>query len=281
MNIIQAPTSVRTTLDALRAEGKSIGFVPTMGFLHEGHASLIRAARESCDVVVVSIFVNPLQFGQGEDLDRYPRDDRRDEALCEREGVDLVFRPPVEAMYGSGPRFVIDVGAIGDVMCGRSRPGHFNGVATVVAKLFNIIGPCRAFFGEKDAQQLVILRRLATAFDFPVDVVGLPTIREEDGLAMSSRNAYLSAEERRSALVISRAILAARDLVSSGERDTTRIVAAVMSTIEAEATADIDYVVCVDPETLLDLERIEKEALLAVAVKFPSARLIDNVKLQV
>jgi pantoate--beta-alanine ligase len=277
MRIDADPRAVRAHLDQLRAQGRSVGFMPTLGYMHEGHAANIRAARAACDVVVVSIFLNPTQFGPGEDLDRYPRDDARDEAICETEGVDLVFRPAVAAMYDDGPRFQIDTGTMGTRLCGATRPGHFNGVATVVAKLFNIVGPCRGYFGEKDAQQLVILERLVEAFDVPVEIVRCPTIREPDGLALSSRNVYLSPEDRRAALVLSRSLFESRDRILDGERDARAIVKGMRSRIGEEPRAEIDYVAAVDPRTLEDLTRIERSALLAVAVGFGDTRLIDNV----
>ena len=277
MEIVTDPAALRAELDAARARGARIGFVPTMGYLHDGHGSLMRAARESCDVSVVSIFVNPLQFGANEDLDRYPRDEERDGAICAAEGVDVVFRPSVEVMYGDGDGFTIDVGEIGTILEGASRPGHFNGVATVVAKLFNIVGACRAYFGEKDAQQLVVIRRLVESFDIPVEIVACPTIREHDGLAMSSRNAYLDDADRAAAVVLSRALFDARAAIQAGERDPNVIVTTMRATITSEPRANIDYVAAVDPRTLAPLERIEHAVLLLLAVRFGGTRLIDNL----
>lgn len=279
MQIIEEPKQLRAALDDERRAGRTIGFVPTMGYLHDGHASLIAAARETCDVVVVSIFVNPLQFGANEDLDRYPRDETRDERLCAEGGVDLVFRPSVEVMYGSGDGFTVAVGRIGTVLEGASRPGHFDGVATVVTKLFNIVGPCTAFFGEKDAQQLVVIRRLVESFDVPVEVVGCPTIREPDGLAMSSRNAYLDPSDRIAAGVLSKALFEARDAVASGARDANAIVRQVRERIAAEPRAEIDYVAAVDPRSLEPVEVVEGPVLVVLAVRFGSTRLIDNLLL--
>jgi len=276
MRIVETIAETRKALDAERAEGRTVGFVPTMGYLHEGHASLIRRARAECDVVLVSIFVNPLQFGPNEDLDAYPRDLEADIALCEREGVDLIFHPAAREMYPEPNPFTMTVGEIGSKLCGRARPGHFDGVATVVAKLWNIAGPCRSYFGEKDYQQLVILRRLARAFDVPVEVVGCPIVREPDGLALSSRNVYLDGEQRRAALVLSRALAEAAEAVTEGERDGGRLAATMAARISSEPLARLDYASCVHPETLDDLERIEGTAVLAVAAWVGKARLIDN-----
>ncbi|MFP5225684.1 MAG: pantoate--beta-alanine ligase [Actinomycetota bacterium] len=261
-----------------RVAGKAIGFVPTMGFLHEGHASLMRRAKDECDLVAASIFVNPLQFGANEDLDRYPKDRERDTRTCLEAGVDLVLWPDSpEGMLGSGSDFNIQVGPIGDRLCGRTRPGHFDGVATIVAKLFNLAGPCRAYFGQKDAQQLVIIRRLAQAFDFPVEVIACPTVRESDGLAMSSRNSYLSSDERRSALCLSRALAAGLAAIEAGETDGGRVADAMAEQVRLEPLARLDYAACVDPESLDDLSTISGEALLAVAAFVGPARLIDNL----
>lgn len=267
----------REVLDKERNEGRRVGFVPTMGFLHEGHASLMRRAREENDVVAVSIFVNPLQFGTNEDLAAYPRDLEGDLALCEAIGVDVVFNPAVAEMYPAPNPFGVSVGPIGARLCGASRPGHFDGVATVVAKLFNIAGPARMYFGEKDAQQLVILRILARAFDFPVEVVGCPIVREADGLAMSSRNIYLGPDERVAALVLKRALDEAAASVDGGTADALALAAAMAATITSEPLARLDYAACVDPETLDDVSVIDKPALLAVAAYVGKARLIDNM----
>ncbi len=274
MRVLTTIAEMRCALDKEREVGRSVGFVPTMGFLHDGHSSLMTRAREN-DIVAVSIFVNPLQFGPAEDLASYPRDLDRDLERCERAGVDVVFHPSVEEMYPEPNPFVVRVGDIGTRLCGASRPGHFDGVATVVAKLFNIAGPCRAYFGEKDAQQLVIIRRLVAAFDIPVDVIGCPTVREPDGLAMSSRNTYLDADDRRAALVLKRALDAGA--ASAAARDGRAVASAMRETIGTESRARLDYAACVDPWTLEDLERIEGPALLAVAAWVGKARLIDNV----
>lgn len=267
----------RGALDKEREAGRRVGFVPTMGFLHEGHASLMRRARAECDVVAVSIFVNPLQFGPSEDLARYPRDLDRDLALCEREGVDAVLHPSVEEMYPETSPLRVTVGPIGTILEGRTRPGHFDGVATVVAKLFNIAGPCRAYFGEKDAQQLAVIRMLARALDFPVEVVGCPTIREPDGLAMSSRNIYLDPEARRAATVLKRALDEGAGVVANGERDARRVAEGMAREVSSEALARLDYAACVDPETFEEVSGVNAKVLLAVAAWVGAARLIDNV----
>lgn len=276
--VLQRIADFRGALDKEREAGRTVGFVPTMGSLHEGHASLMRRARAECDVVAASIFVNPLQFGAMEDLDTYPRDLDRDLGILEREGVEALFHPAVEEMYPDSPSpVVIRVGEIGGRLCGASRPGHFDGVATVVAKLFNIAGPCRAYFGEKDAQQLVVIRRLSRALDFPIEVVGCPTVREPDGLAMSSRNVYLSPEERRAALVLTRALDSAAAAIAAGEPDGARVAQRMAEAISSEPLARLDYAACADPETIEDLARVEGTVLLAVAAWFGKARLIDNV----
>jgi pantoate--beta-alanine ligase len=247
-----------------------------MGYLHDGHASLIRAARSECDVVVVSIFVNPLQFAQNEDLSAYPRDLARDLQMCETEGVDYVFHPSVAQMYPDESPIRVVTGRLGELLCGRMRPGHFDGVATVVAKLFNASGLCRAYFGRKDAQQLVVIRRMAQALGFPVEIIGCPTVREPDGVAMSSRNVYLSAEERGAATVLHKALEEAARDVEAGERDGAKIATLMAERISSEPLARLDYAACVDPETLEDVTGIDERALLAVAAWFGNASLIDN-----
>jgi pantoate--beta-alanine ligase len=275
--VVERIAELRSALDAFRASGARVGFVPTMGFLHDGHASLMRRARSDNDVVLVSIFVNPLQFGPSEDLAAYPRDLERDLAACEREGVDLVFHPGVEEMYPEPASVTVSAGAVGDILEGRTRPGHFDGVATVVAKLFNIAGPCRAYFGEKDAQQLVVIRGLARSLDFPVEVVGCPTVREPGGLAMSSRNVYLSAGERRAARVLSEALRGALAEVEAGETDGRAVAVRMGAAVAAEPLARLDYAACVDPETLGEAAEVDGPVLLLVAAWVGKARLIDNM----
>lgn len=276
MRVIETVSEFRAALDAERAAGRSAGFVPTMGYLHDGHVSLIRAARAGNDVVAVSIFVNPLQFGPTEDLAAYPRDLDRDLALCDAEGVDLVFHPSVAEMYPDDSPIRVTAGRLGAVLCGKTRPGHFDGVATVVAKLFNASGPCRAYFGRKDAQQLVVIRHLVRSLGFPVEVVGCDTVRESDGLAMSSRNVYLSAEERGAAVVLYKALAEASVEIEAGETDGTKIAALMGERISSEPLARLDYAACVDPETLENVRLIHGDVLLTVAAWLGPARLIDN-----
>ena len=276
MRLLTTIAETQHALDKEREAGRTVGFVPTMGYLHEGHASLIRRARAENDIVAVSIFVNPLQFGADEDLAAYPRDLDRDLALCETEGADIVFNPDVTEMYPEPNPYTIQVGDIGTKLCGRSRPGHFDGVATVVAKLFNIAGPCRAYFGRKDAQQLVVIERLAQALNFPVSVVGCDIVREPDGLAMSSRNVYLNGDERRAASVLKQALDEATAAIERGERDARHIGEQMGARISSEPLAKLDYAAVVDTETLEDLDTIERPALLAVAAWVGKARLIDN-----
>ncbi len=257
----------------------SVGLVPTMGALHEGHLSLVRHARAHDDTLVVSIFVNPTQFGPGEDYTRYPRDPDRDLALLRDLGADLVFMPSAEEMYPEGFDTYVQVEKLTQVLEGVSRPVHFRGVATIVAKLFIVVQPHRAYFGQKDGQQLVVVRRLARDLGLPVDVVGLPTAREPDGLAMSSRNAYLSPDERQAAVVLHRSLEAAQELWRSGVRDADRIRRRMDEVLAAEPLARVDYVSVADAETLEELESVEKPALVSLAVRFGATRLIDNVVL--
>ena len=278
MKIITAPSEMQKMAQALRREGKTVGFVPTMGFLHEGHLSLMKIARERCDVLVASIFVNPTQFGPNEDLDAYPRDFERDEALCREEGVDLLFYPTPETMYLDGHSVWVDEDSLSGVLCGAARPGHFRGVCTVVTKLLNIVLPDFMVLGEKDAQQLRVLRRLARDLNIPVDIVPGPTVREADGLALSSRNKYLSPAERAEAVCLFQGLEKAKALVAAGERDAAVLKAAICEVIE-KTSGIIDYIELVDDETLQPVARADKPALVALAVKFSGARLIDNAVL--
>ena len=271
---------VRQAAREARGRGRKVGLVPTMGALHEGHASLIRAARGETGCVVVSIFVNPTQFGPGEDLGRYPRPVEKDLELCRRKGVDVVFTPPAGEMYPEGFATGVRVAGLAEKMCGAFRPGHFDGVCTVVAKLFTIVQPDVAYFGEKDAQQLAILRRMAADLNLAPEIRGCPLVREADGLAMSSRNAYLSADERRRALVLSAALTEAKLALAAGERDGAKVARAVRQKLEAAAGVETQYVAVVDPDTLADLARIADKVLVAVAVKVGATRLIDNVLLR-
>lgn len=280
MILIETIRAMRTAVRNFRTVGQSVGFVPTMGFLHEGHLSLVRAAKAQTDRTVVSVFVNPTQFGPGEDLDRYPRDLARDRALLEREGVDVLFCPSREEMYPAGFRTSVEVRGLQDRLCGRTRTGHFAGVATVVLKLFEIVRPDAAFFGQKDAQQAVLLRRMALDLNLDLEVRVRPTVREKDGLALSSRNGYLSPEERAAAPVLFRSLERARELYEAGERDAGRIGEAVSGVIAGEPLAAVEYVEVVDPAELLPLERVESGALVALAVRFGATRLIDNILIQ-
>ena len=272
--------ALRLALDPARADGGSIGLVPTMGALHQGHASLIRAAALANDVVVTTVFVNPLQFAPTDDLAAYPRDLERDAAIAEAAGATHLFVPTVEEMYPFGAARVltsISVREITEVLDGLHRPGHFDGVATVVAKLFAIAGPCRAYFGEKDFQQLAVVRRMAVDLSFPVDVVGCPIVREPHGLAMSSRNAYLSADQRARAGVLHRALVAGRDAVLAGERNGDVVRAQMISVLATEPEATVDYAAVVDSATLQDVRVLTGEVRLLVAARVGPARLIDNL----
>ena len=279
---IETIADMRAACDEARAHGRRVGLVPTMGYLHEGHRSLMRAAREACDFVVVTIFVNPLQFGAGEDLDRYPRDLHGDLAQCEREGVDAVFAPSVAEMYPSGrPLTTVHVDGLSAGMCGAARPTHFDGVGTVVTKLFAITAPCSAFFGRKDAQQLAVIARLVEDLNLPVEVVGCPIVRERDGLARSSRNAYLTPEQRRAAPVLSRALEAAADAVVLGEREARVLVEVVRGLVSNEAAVALEYVEVCAAHDLVPVELLDGDVLVALAARVGSTRLIDNVTLSV
>lgn len=280
MEVVREIGEVRRLLEPARRAGKSIGFVPTMGYLHEGHLSLIEKARAENDRVVVSIFVNPTQFGPGEDSQRYPRDLPRDLDLCARAGVGLVFTPEPSEMYPAGFQTRVEVESLSQGLCGGSRPGHFRGVATVVAKLFAIVQPDRAYFGEKDAQQLRVIERMTMDLSLPVRIVPVPTLRESDGLAMSSRNVYLGAEERRAALVLYRALMLARDLTAAGMRQAAEIKRRMFSLIKAEPMARLDYLAIVDSDTLVPVEELQKPVLIALAVYIGKTRLIDNITVQ-
>jgi pantoate--beta-alanine ligase len=277
METVTAASRIKGVARAARAAGKRVGLVPTMGALHDGHLSLLRRARADTDTVVVSVYVNPLQFGPTEDLARYPRDLERDARLCREAGADLLFAPADAEIHLPGHLTSVEVEEMDRVLCGRSRPGHFRGVCTVVAKLLMIVGPDAAYFGEKDAQQLRIIRRMARDLHFDCAIVGCPIVREPDGLAMSSRNAYLAPEERRAAPVLHRALEAGADLVRAGERDAARVVARVREVLAVEPLARVDYVEAVDDESLRPAAAIAGRVLLAAAAWFGRARLIDNV----
>jgi len=280
MNVVRTIREMRDVLAPARKAGKRIGFVPTMGAFHAGHLSLMRRARERCDVTVVSLFVNPTQFNDPGDLDRYPRDERRDVALASNEGVDWMFAPDAAEMYRAGASTFVDVRGVSEPLEGTSRgPSHFRGVATVVAKLFNIVQPDMAFFGQKDAQQVLVIKRMVRDLDMPVGIEVCPTVRESDGLAMSSRNALLSAAARQKALALHRALSAAEQAVARGERDTAKVLGmarAAMSTFDVEP----EYLEAVSTDSLRPVPRIDGETLLAVAARVGGVRLIDNVFLR-
>lgn len=280
---LQTVADLRAACDRARAEGRGVGLVPTMGFLHAGHRSLMREARAGCDFVVVTIFVNPLQFGPGEDLDRYPRDLAGDLARCEEERVDCVFAPAAREMYPSAPLTTVHVARLTEGMCGAARPTHFDGVTTVVAKLFAIVGPCTAYFGRKDAQQLAVVRRMAEDLNLPVTVVGCPLVREADGLALSSRNAYLDPEERAAAPVLFAALRAAGDAVVAGERDAQRLRAIVRETVAKEPSVALEYVDVRDAQGLEPVATIDgdRDLLVALAARIGATRLIDNVGISI
>ena len=279
MKIISSVKEMQTLTLSLKREGKRIAFVPTMGFLHEGHASLLREGRKQGDVLVLSIFVNPIQFGLNEDLDRYPRNLEGDCAIARASGVDLVFTPTAAEMYPAGFQTSIRVKELALPLCGASRPGHFDGVATVVTKLFNIIQPDLALFGTKDFQQLAIIRRMVVDLAQPVEIIGMPIVRETDGLAMSSRNAYLSPAERRSALCLSRAIKLVRERYAAGEHNADALLTAARELIQAEPAAVIDYLELREAATLEIVSTASDTTLMALAVKIGTTRLIDNTLL--
>jgi pantoate--beta-alanine ligase len=277
--VVSEIAPLRSAVTEARRNGRTIGLVPTMGALHAGHLSLIAAARAQTDFVVVSIFVNPTQFGPNEDLSRYPRPQERDLELCGEAGVDLVFHPPPEVVYPPGYRTFVEVTGLQDVLCGATRPGHFRGVATVVLKLFNLVQPDRAFFGQKDAQQVRIVQRMVADLNVPVEVCVCPTVREADGLALSSRNAYLNVEERQRAAVLYRALTEARGQIEAGERHAKVIRRRMSEQIAVIPEAILDYAAVVDADKLEDVAEIvgDRPVLLAVAVKFGGTRLIDNL----
>lgn len=276
MRIETTVNAVKEQVKAWKAEGLSIGFVPTMGYLHEGHGSLIKAARAGNDKVVVSIFVNPMQFGPKEDLASYPRDLEKDSALCESLGADLIFHPEPSEMYHDNFSSYVDMTGLTEELCGLSRAGHFRGVCTVVNKLFNIVQPDRAYFGQKDAQQLAVIKHMVEDLNMNLEIIGCPIIREEDGLAKSSRNTYLSAEERKAALVLSRSINLGRKMVEDGETNTAVIIKAMKDLINEEPMARIDYVKAVDGLTISQIDKVQKPMLVAIAVYIGTTRLIDN-----
>lgn len=276
MKIVKTVEEVRAEVKGWRAEGLSVGLVPTMGFLHEGHKSLIDRAVKENDRVVVSDFVNPTQFGPGEDLESYPRDLSRDAALCEEAGAALIFNPEPSEMYAEDACTYVNMDGLTKELCGKSRPVHFRGVCTVVSKLFNIVTPDRAYFGQKDAQQLSIIRRMVRDLNFNIEVVGCPIVREADGLAKSSRNTYLNAEERQAALVLSRAVKLGQEMAERGEKSAEAVTAAMTELIEKEPLARIDYVTAVDAVSIEPVTEMKPPVLVAMAVFIGKTRLIDN-----
>lgn len=276
MELVTTVEEVRSRVKQWKKEGLTVGLVPTMGYLHDGHKSLIDRAVKENDRVVVSDFVNPTQFGENEDLGSYPRDIERDSKLCEEAGAALIFHPAPEEMYAPDYCTFVDMNKLTDVLCGKTRPIHFFGVCSVVSKLFNIVTPDRAYFGQKDAQQLAVIRRMVRDLNFDIEIVGCPIVREPDGLALSSRNTYLNTEERKAALVLSQALKLGKDMMESGETDAVRIRKAMVEHIEKEPLARIDYVEIVDADSLESVQKIENKVLTAMAVYIGNTRLIDN-----
>lgn len=274
MQVTKTVEETRKQIKQWKKEGKTIGLVPTMGFLHEGHASLIRKCREQNDIVGVSDFVNPTQFGPNEDLEAYPRDFERDSKLCESLGADLIFAPSPEDMYHD-PHAFVSIDTLSETLCGKTRPIHFKGVCTVVTKLFHIVAPDRAYFGEKDAQQLAIIRKMVKDLNFDIEIVGCPIVREEDGLAKSSRNTYLNDKERQAALCLSRAVKTGKEVIYTGA-DAKEVLNPMKAIIEAEPLARIDYVMMVDALTMQPIEKADRDVLVAMAVYIGKTRLIDN-----
>lgn len=276
MKIIRYPKQMYTISKSRKLEGKTVGFVPTMGALHEGHLSLIRRARKENDVIVVSIFVNPAQFGKNEDFTRYPRPEKKDILSCQNENVDFVFYPKPENIYPKDYRTFVDVEGLSGLLCGKSRPGHFRGVATIVNKLFNIVQPDITYFGQKDAQQTIIIKRMVKDLNMPVKIKVLPTIREKDGLALSSRNIYLNTKERKDALVLFQSLESAKGLIKRGACP-KEIIADMRGLIQSKKTARIDYIAIVDKNSLLPLKKSAGSYLIALAVRIGKTRLIDNI----
>jgi len=281
MKIVRTIDSMKREIYIYKNQGLTIGFVPTMGYLHEGHISLMKKAKEENNIVVTSIFVNPIQFGPNEDYNKYPRDFERDEKLARSVGVDVIFYPNVEEMYPSDFKTKVIVQKITNIMCGKSRPGHFDGVATVVLKLFNIIKPDRAYFGEKDAQQLAVIKQMIKDLNLDVEIIGMPIVRESDGLAMSSRNSYLNEEERKSATVLYKSLILAKEMINNGERKADIIKQEMQNLILKEKYAKIDYIEIVDKNTFEPIDQIKGNILIALAVYIGSTRLIDNISLEV
>lgn len=276
MKIFKTVDEIRSQVKKWRKEGLSVGLVPTMGYLHEGHASLIKKSAKDNDKTVVSVFVNPMQFGANEDLDSYPRDIEHDAKIVEESGGDIIFNPEPDEMYNKNFSSFVDMTVLTQELCGLSRPVHFRGVCTVVTKLFNIVKPDRAYFGQKDAQQLAVIKHMASDLNMDIEIVGCPIVREENGLAKSSRNTYLNESEKQAALILSKTIFMGMDMVRNGEKDCKKIVEAMKKNIESEPLARIDYVKIVDIQTMQQIEFIDRPALCAIAVYIGKTRLIDN-----
>ncbi|MDF2893172.1 MAG: pantoate--beta-alanine ligase [Clostridia bacterium] len=281
MIIIKTIKELKNIIRSNKKQGHSIGFVPTMGFLHEGHLSLIRAAKKENDLVVVSIFVNPTQFGVGEDFEAYPRDLDNDAKVSEAAGADVIFNPSINEMYPEKYQTYVEVLEITNKLCGLSRPTHFKGVTTVVNKLFNIVEPDRAYFGQKDAQQVAVLQKMVLDLNMNIDIIPCPIVREADGLAMSSRNTYLSPEQRNAALILSKSLFTAKDMINKGGREAAEIKETIIKMINSEPLAAIDYVEIVDALSLNDIPTLKGSILIALAVKIGKTRLIDNIRAEV
>lgn len=276
MKVTGSIKEVRSLVKEWKREGLTVGLVPTMGYLHEGHKSLIDRAVKENDRVVVSVFVNPIQFGPSEDLESYPRDLERDSALCEEAGASLIFHPEKEEMYFDDFCTSVNMSVLTENLCGKSRPVHFGGVCTVVSKLFNIVTPDRAYFGQKDAQQLAIIKRMVRDLNIDVEVVGCPIIREKDGLAKSSRNTYLSSEERKAALILNKSLKLGKEAVEAGERNSSKVIEIIKNNLETEKLAEVEYVQVVDGVSMKDVDVIDGSVLVAIAVRIGKTRLIDN-----
>lgn len=280
--IVKTVDEVRKTVAEWRSKGETVGLVPTMGYLHAGHQSLIKKSVEQNDHTVVSVFVNPIQFGPNEDLEAYPRDLARDAELCETTGADMIFNPEPEEMYKDGFVSFVDMNGLTNHLCGLSRPVHFRGVCTVCTKLFNIVCPERAYFGQKDAQQLAVIKRMVKDLNMPLEIVGCPIVREEDGLAMSSRNTYMNADERKAALILSKSIKLGQKLIEDGERSAEVVRNKMTELLESEPMADVEYVNVVNNLTMEDIDKVEGDILVAIAVKINNkVRLIDNFMMTV
>lgn len=275
MKVVKTIKEVREIVSEWKKQGLSVGLVPTMGYLHEGHQSLIRCSNEN-DRTVVSVFVNPIQFGPNEDFASYPRDLERDTKKCEEAGADLIFAPEASEMYAEDFSSFVDMTGPTDELCGLRRPGHFRGVCTVVSKLFNIVTPDKAYFGQKDAQQLAVIRRMVRDLSFGIEIIGCPIVREEDGLAKSSRNTYLSADERKAAVIISKSLKAGQEMIEKGETDTAKITGSITAMIESEPLAKIDYIKAVDADSIETVDTVSGRVLFAAAVYIGKTRLIDN-----